>query len=60
MIATIPDYAAEALVQGGGLIMEEPPFEIVPAQLTMVWRAAQDQDPAERWLREQILAFMAA
>ena len=60
MIATIPDYAAEALVQGGGLVMEEPPFEIVPAQLTMVWRAAQDQDPAERWLREQILRFMAA
>jgi LysR family transcriptional activator of mexEF-oprN operon len=60
LIATVPDYAAEALVLGGGLREEEPPFEIVPAKLTMVWRAAQDQDPAERWLRQQIVQFMSA
>jgi len=25
----------------------------------MVWSGAQDNDPAERWLRERILQFMA-
>ncbi|WP_437882880.1 LysR family transcriptional regulator [Pseudomonas sp. LRF_L74] len=59
MIATVPDYAGEALVQGGGLRLEEPPFEMIPSKLTMVWRAAQDQDPGERWLRQQIIRFMA-
>lgn len=58
LIATIPDYAARALTWGGGVVMEEPPFEIVPSKLSMVWRAAQDHDPAERWLRDKIATFM--
>lgn len=60
LIATIPDYVASALVCGGGIVAEDPPFEIVPSKLTMVWRAARDQEPAERWLREQIVTYMAA
>lgn len=60
MIATVPDYAATALCAGADLTMECPPFDIAESKLTMVWRAASDQDPSERWLRQQIVDFMAA
>ncbi|CAN7553808.1 LysR family transcriptional regulator [Aquipseudomonas alcaligenes] len=59
LIATVPDYAASELVASGGLRAEPPPFEIVPAKLTMAWRGAQDNDTAERWLRTQIVRFMS-
>ncbi|WP_212625411.1 LysR substrate-binding domain-containing protein [Pseudomonas sp. PP3] len=59
LIATIPDYAACALVQGCSLRAEQPPFEIDPAELSMVWSAVYDNDPAERWLRSQIVKFMS-
>ncbi|KTT57062.1 LysR family transcriptional regulator [Pseudomonas oryzihabitans] len=58
LLATVPDYAARALAASGSLRLEEPPFPIVPAKLSLVWRAAQDQDPGERWLRGEILRFM--
>jgi len=54
----VGDYAARALAAGGGLRIEEAPFPIVPAKLSLVWRAAQDQDPGERWLRGEIIRFM--
>jgi LysR family transcriptional activator of mexEF-oprN operon len=59
MIATVPDYAADELIAGGELRAEPPPFEIVPAKLTMVWSGMQDCDVAERWLREQIVRFLS-
>ncbi|MBD9481623.1 LysR family transcriptional regulator [Pseudomonas sp. PDM14] len=59
LIATVPDYAAAALIEGGGLRADDPPLEIIPAELSMAWRGAQDNDPAERWLRNQISEFMA-
>jgi LysR family transcriptional activator of mexEF-oprN operon len=37
MIATVPDYAACALVEGCGLRAEDPPFAIDAAQLSMAW-----------------------
>lgn len=60
LIATVPDYAACALVEDGGLRADEPPFPIVPAQLSMVWSGVHDNDPAERWLRAHIGRVMAA
>lgn len=58
-IATVPDYAADELIVGGELRAEPPPFEIVPAKLSMVWSGMQDCDVAERWLREQIVRFLS-
>ena len=60
MIATVPDYAACALVEGCGLRAEDPPFPIDAAQLSMAWSGVHDNDPAERWLRAQISQFMSA
>ena len=59
MIATVPDYAACALVEGCGLRAEDPPFEIAAAQLSMAWSGVHDNDPAERWLRSRISQFMS-
>jgi LysR family transcriptional activator of mexEF-oprN operon len=59
MIATVPDYAACALVEGCGLRAEDPPFEIEAAQLSMAWSGVHDNDPAERWLRSRIGQFMS-
>jgi len=59
LIATVPDYAACALADDGSLRADPAPFDITEAELSMVWSGAQDNDPAERWLRERILQFMA-
>lgn len=58
IIATVPEYVALALTAAGGLRAEEPPFPTRLAELSMVWRGAQDQDPAERWLRSRITMFV--
>jgi len=60
MIATVPDYAACALVEDSCLRAEDPPLEIKPAELSLVWSAAHDNDPAERWLRERMVEYMSA
>lgn len=60
MIATVPDYAACNLVEDSCLRTEDAPLEIRPAELSMVWSAAHDNDPAERWLRERMIQFMRA
>ena len=60
LIATVPDYAACALVEDSCLRADPAPFEITEAELSMVWSGAQDNDPAERWLRERIMQFMAS
>lgn len=57
IIATVPDYAAAALTAGGGLREDDLPFEGPIFELSMVWRGAQDNDPAERWLRSRIQMF---
>ena len=57
IIATVPDYTAAALTAAGGLRAEDPPLETQSFQLHMAWRGAQDNDPAERWLRSRIQMF---
>jgi len=58
LLATVPDYAAEVMTASGGLRSEQP---LVGAEdtyeLAMAWRAADDNDPAERWLRSRIQMF---
>nr|WP_298163812.1 LysR family transcriptional regulator [uncultured Pseudomonas sp.] len=57
IIATVPDYTAAALTAAGGLRAEDPPLETQTFELHMAWRGAQDNDPAERWLRSRIQMF---
>ena len=57
LIAVVPDYTAATLTAAGGLRAEDPPFESSAFEMSMAWRGAQDNDPAERWLRSRIQMF---
>ena len=58
MLATVPDFAAAALIEGTSLRADDPPFELVNSDLSMVWSGVTDNDPAERWIRSKIVEFM--
>ncbi|WP_255838442.1 LysR family transcriptional regulator [Pseudomonas benzenivorans] len=58
IIATVPDYTAAALTAAGGLRTEDLPLDAQTFELHMAWRGAQDNDPAERWLRSRIQMFV--
>ncbi|TRX73530.1 LysR family transcriptional regulator [Pseudomonas mangiferae] len=58
LVAVVPDYTASALTAAGGLRAEDLPFETRAFELSMAWRGAQDNDPAERWLRSRIQMFV--
>jgi LysR family transcriptional activator of mexEF-oprN operon len=57
ILATVPDYTAAALTSAGGVRAEELPIPTQTFELHMAWRGAQDNDPAERWLRSRIQMF---
>lgn len=58
LIAGLSDYAASAM-SALGLLYDEPmPFDTPGLDLSMTWLSVMDNDPAERWLRGRIEAFM--
>jgi LysR family transcriptional activator of mexEF-oprN operon len=57
IVATVPDYTAEALTAAGGVRAEDPPLPTRTFELHMAWRGSQDNDPGERWLRSRIQMF---
>lgn len=57
IVATVPDYTADVLTAAGGLRAEDLPIPVRSFELHMAWRGAQDNDPAERWLRSRIQMF---
>ncbi|WP_085714746.1 LysR substrate-binding domain-containing protein [Pseudomonas sp. B28(2017)] len=60
MLATVPDYAASALIEGSSqLRADDAPFDINLSELSMVWNGVNDNDPAERWLRSKIVQHMS-
>jgi LysR family transcriptional activator of mexEF-oprN operon len=59
LIASLPDYAAEAMAASGQLFKEAFPFKTPTLDLSMVWLSHVDTDPAERWLRARLEAFMS-
>lgn len=58
LLATVPNYVAEAMVAQGGLRAEPLPFDVTAFELSMVWRSALDMDPAERWLRSRFALLL--
>jgi LysR family transcriptional activator of mexEF-oprN operon len=58
LIASLPDYTAEAMAASGVLFREPIPFQAPTLDLSMVWLSHVDTDPAERWLRSRLEAFM--
>ncbi|MDM8350001.1 LysR family transcriptional regulator [Pseudomonas sp. sp1636] len=57
LLSVVPDYTAAALTAAGGLRAEDLPFATNSFEMSMAWRGAQDNDPAERWLRSRIQMF---
>ncbi|MGF6693815.1 LysR family transcriptional activator of mexEF-oprN operon [Metapseudomonas resinovorans] len=57
LVAMVPDYTAAALTAAGGLRAEDPPLPVQSFELSMAWRGAQDNDPAERWLRSRLQMY---
>ena len=59
LIASLPDYTAEAMAASGLLFKEPFPFKTPTLDLSMVWLSHVDTDPAERWLRSRLEVFMS-
>ncbi len=58
MLASLPDYAAEAMAASGQLQCDPLPFDTPALGLDMVWLSVLDNDPAERWLRRRLESLM--
>ncbi|MCU1758791.1 LysR substrate-binding domain-containing protein [Pseudomonas sp. 14P_8.1_Bac3] len=59
LLAVVPDYVANAMATCAGIRAEPLPFEISALELSMVWRAVADNDPAERWLRSRFSEYLS-
>ncbi|WP_460142141.1 LysR family transcriptional regulator [Pseudomonas sp. S2_E01] len=59
MIAIVPDYIARSMAMIDGLRAEFAPLDLPQQELSMVWRGATHNDPAERWLRSRCSAFLS-
>ncbi|MBL6459252.1 LysR family transcriptional regulator [Belnapia sp. T6] len=62
LLCTVSDALVEALMApeaGGGLAADPLPFPSPESVMRMAWRSALDHDPAEEWLRAQVVAQLA-
>jgi DNA-binding transcriptional LysR family regulator len=58
LIALLPRQLAKAKADMMGLDLFEPPMPIAPAKIVNIWHARSDNNPAHRWLRNQIARLM--
>lgn len=56
MLLSLPGRIAEKFVGLAPLSVLPVPFDLPSYDLVMVWHPLRENDPAHRWLREQILA----
>jgi DNA-binding transcriptional LysR family regulator len=54
VIAAVPKVFAQAVAKEQGLVMYKPPVPIEAGELFMYWHKRHDQNPALRWMREQV------
>lgn len=60
LVLTVAERVARRLAQRMPLEIIEPPVEIPPFRLTMMWHESKHADPANVWLRELIRETSAA
>jgi LysR family transcriptional regulator, mexEF-oprN operon transcriptional activator len=58
LLAAVPDYVADALVGFADLTAEPLPFKSPTFEIGLAWRAAADRDPAEIWIRRQLVEIL--
>ena len=56
LIAAVPVQFANAVAKDLGLSVYLPPVEVPVPHVRMYWHRRHDRDPAQRWLREQVMA----
>jgi LysR family transcriptional activator of mexEF-oprN operon len=60
LIATVPDFVADAIARIAGVAVDPCPVAVPHVTNRLAWRAVADRDPAERWFRAQVArAFKA-
>jgi LysR family transcriptional activator of mexEF-oprN operon len=62
LLCTVSDALADAVlgaIAEAGLVADPPPFPCPESVVRMAWRAVLDHDPAEAWLRMQIIEALA-
>jgi DNA-binding transcriptional LysR family regulator len=59
LIAAVPVQFATAVADDLDLAIYRPPVEVPVPEISLYWHRRHDQNPAHRWLREQILAATA-
>jgi len=60
LVATLPRQIGELLARNAGLRVLACPFAVPPFTVKQHWHARFHQDPANRWLREQVAALLMA
>ena len=58
LVATLPRTIGELLARNAGLRVLACPFPVPPFTVKQHWHARFHQDPANRWLREQVAALL--
>jgi DNA-binding transcriptional LysR family regulator len=56
LIAMLHERTGALLAASAGLRLFEPPVELAPISQALFWHPRRTDDPAHRWLREQIVA----
>jgi DNA-binding transcriptional LysR family regulator len=56
LIATLPRRIAQRTADQAQLFLAPPPFEVCDFELVLSWSERVHNEPAHRWMREQLLA----
>ncbi|HVB48232.1 MAG TPA: LysR family transcriptional regulator [Burkholderiales bacterium] len=59
LLLTVPERVARLYERSGGFKWLRPPVAIAPADVGVHWHERFEHDPANRWLREQMLGLFA-
>ena len=54
LIVTVPSMATRAIRQNKAVVIKQPPFEIPPMRLQMVWSPLVHHDSGHIWMRQSI------
>ena len=56
MLATVPTYIARRFIQGERLKIASLPLQLGYFPVMLSWHKFKDQDPAQQWFRQQLVA----
>ncbi|WP_428648230.1 LysR family transcriptional regulator [Roseibium sp.] len=58
LIALLPTQLAHHVAPATGLNVYQPPMQVEPAEIIMIWNRRSTADPAHAWLREEIAGLV--